>query len=39
MEEWKYLKELEIQDIKNTFIDKPCFQHNIVYGDFKDLPI
>ena len=30
---YKNSKELEIQDI-----DKACFQHDMAYGDFKDLP-
>ena len=36
--ELKILKKQEIQDIfiKNK-LDKACFQHIMVYGDFKDL--
>ena len=36
--ELKILKKQEIQDIfiKNK-LDKACFQHIVVYGDFKDL--
>ena len=31
----------EIRDSKYIYqseLDKPCFQHNMLYGDFKDLP-
>ena len=36
--EFKNLKKQEIQAIftKNEF-DKACFQHDMAYGDFKDL--
>ena len=33
------LKKQEIQNIKNIFTGKVCFQHNIAYGDFKYLAI
>ena len=35
--ESKNLKKLEVQDIRNE-LDKACFQHDMAYGDFKDLP-
>ena len=34
--EFKNLKKQEIQAIKNE-LDKACFQHDMAYGDFKDL--
>ena len=33
------VKKQEIQDIKNIFTSKACFQHNIAYGGFKYLAI
>ena len=27
-----------IQDIYQNELDKGCFQHDMTYGDFKDLP-
>ena len=33
----KKLKKLEIYDIYQNRLDKACFQHDIAYGDFKDL--
>ena len=27
-----------IQDIYQNKLDKACFQHDMAYGDFKDLP-
>ena len=27
-----------IQDIYQNELDKACFQHDMTYGDFKDLP-
>ena len=36
--EYKNLKKLEIQIyIHQSELDKTCFQHDMVYGDFKDL--
>ena len=36
--EYKNLKKQEIQDIiYRNELDKACFQHDIAYGDFKDL--
>ena len=35
--ESKNLRKLEVQDIRNE-LDKACFQHDMAYGDFKDLP-
>ena len=35
--EFKYLKKQEIQNIYRNELDKACFQHDISYGDFKDL--
>ena len=42
-----FLKIIERKKLKETgdsryiyrnVLDKACFQHNITYGDFKDLP-
>ena len=35
--EYKSLNKLEIQDIYKNELDKACFQHDMAYGDFKDL--
>ena len=36
--EFKYLKKQEIQaNIYKNELDKACFQHDMAYGDFKDL--
>ena len=36
--EFENLKKQEIQAIFNkNEVDKACFQHDMVYGDFKDL--
>ena len=35
--EYKSLKKQEIQDIFIKTGDKACFQHDMAYGDFKDL--
>ena len=34
----KNSKKQEICDIYKKEIDKACFQHDMAYGDFKDLP-
>ena len=34
--EYKYLKKEESQD--QSKLDKASFKHDLVYGDFKDLP-
>ena len=36
--EYTKLKKHEIQDIYQNKLDKPCFQEDIAYEDFKDLP-
>ena len=38
MSEHKNSKKQEIYDIYQNEIDKACFQHDMTYGDFKDLP-
>ena len=35
--EFKNLNKEEIQDIYRNELDKACFQHDMAYGDFKDL--
>ena len=35
---FKNLKKQKSQDIYLNEIDKVCFQHDMAYGDFKDLP-
>ena len=37
MKEFKNLKK-DSRYIYQNKLDKPCFQHDMVYGDFKDLP-
>ena len=34
---FKSLKRPEIQNILKNELDKACFQHDMAYGDFKDL--
>ena len=38
MSEYKNSKKQEIYDIYQNELDKACFQHDMTYGDFKDLP-
>ena len=38
MSEYKNSKKQEIYDIYQNELDKVCFQHDMTYGDFKDLP-
>ena len=36
--EWKKIKETEYSRyIYENKLDKACFQHNMAYGDFKNL--
>ena len=35
--EYKNSKKHKIHDIYQNEIDKTCFQHDIAYGDFKDV--
>ena len=35
---YKNLKKQEINDIYQNELDKICFQHDMVYEDFKHLP-
>ena len=35
--EFKNLKKQETQNIFRNEVDKVCFQHDLAYGDFKDL--
>ena len=34
---FKKLKKQETEDIYQNELDKACFQHDMAYGDFKDL--
>ena len=36
--ELKGLKKEEIEDVYRNKLDRVCFQHDMTYGDFKDLP-
>ena len=38
MSEYKNSKKQEIYDIYQNELDKACFQHDMTYGEFKDLP-
>ena len=38
MSEYKNSKKQEIYNIYQNELDKACFQHDMTYGDFKDLP-
>ena len=38
MNECKNSNKQEIHDIYQNELDKACFQHDMTYGDFKDLP-
>ena len=36
--EFKNLKKRDSRYIYQNELDKACFQHDVAYGDFKDLP-
>ena len=36
--EYKSLKKQDSQYIYQNELDKPCFQHDMPYGDFKNIP-
>ena len=38
MNEYKNSNKQEIHDIYQNELGKACFQHDMTYGDFKDLP-
>ena len=38
MKEHKNLERVDLQYIYQNKLDKACFQHDVAYGNFQDLP-